>query len=64
MTRSMVADLVDAALELPVAPSFTRVGYTVRRHLEHWAPIGHVDGAPVVVVTGASSGLGRAAGVS
>lgn len=51
--------LVDAALEASVVGSFTRVGYSVRRRLERWAPPARLDGR-VAVVTGATSGLGLA----
>lgn len=51
---------VDAALELTVAGSFSRVGYTTRRRLESWEPIPDMTGR-TVVVTGATSGIGRAA---
>lgn len=52
---------VDAALEVAVVPSFSRIGITVRQRLEGWEPppAGALDGE-VVVVTGATSGLGRA----
>jgi dehydrogenase/reductase SDR family member 12 len=56
------ATVVDAALELPVGPSFTNIGYAARRHLFHWTELGsyHLRGR-VMAVTGATSGLGRAA---
>jgi hypothetical protein len=38
-----IADLLDTALEVPIAPSFTRIGYTVRSHAEHWPAIESYD---------------------
>jgi len=60
-SRSLrLAGVTDAVLEWSVAGSFTRIGPIVRRRLEHWA-----DPVPrpgrVVVVTGATSGLGKEA---
>jgi NAD(P)-dependent dehydrogenase (short-subunit alcohol dehydrogenase family) len=52
--------LVDAALEATVAGSFSRVGYDVRSRLEHWEAPDGLAGR-VAIVTGASSGIGRAA---
>jgi dehydrogenase/reductase SDR family protein 12 len=55
----LVARVVDASMESTVVPSFTRIGLDVRRRLFHWAPLPRVGGR-VMVVTGATSGLGFA----
>jgi NAD(P)-dependent dehydrogenase (short-subunit alcohol dehydrogenase family) len=57
-----IARLVDQALELPVVTSFTRLGPAVRSRLGGWQALDdyRLDGQ-VVVVTGATSGLGLAA---
>jgi dehydrogenase/reductase SDR family member 12 len=56
-----VAGVVDTLLEVPVVTSFTRVGYDVRSRLAHWTPLSSYDlEGRVVLVTGATSGLGRA----
>ncbi len=57
--HSRLPRLVDAALEVSVAGSFSRVGCAVRGRLEHWGPPAGLAGR-VVIVTGASSGIGRA----
>lgn len=55
------SDAVDSAMEAAVVPSFSRIGYEVRRRLDRWAPVSELDGAGrTVVVTGANSGLGYA----
>jgi NAD(P)-dependent dehydrogenase (short-subunit alcohol dehydrogenase family) len=53
-------DLVDAALELAVVPSFSAIGPRVRRRLWGWtdAPEGALAGR-TALVTGATGGLGR-----
>ena len=53
---------VDALLELSIGGSFSRLGYVVRQHVEHWSDPGRLDDK-VMIVTGASSGIGQAAAV-
>lgn len=56
------ARAIDAALEFPIAPSFTRIGYEARRRAFGWAPVqSHDMSGRLAVVTGATAGLGRAA---
>jgi len=57
---SSTADLVDRVAETLVVPSFTRLGYDMRSRLDGWRPLDDHDlRGRVVVVTGATSGLGR-----
>lgn len=54
--------LIDAALEGPVVPSFTKIGYGVRSRLYDWTPLDSYDlTGETIVLTGGTSGLGRAA---
>jgi dehydrogenase/reductase SDR family protein 12 len=54
--------LTDAALEALVVPSFTRIGYDVRRRLFDWESLDELSmRGKVVAVTGATSGLGELA---
>jgi dehydrogenase/reductase SDR family protein 12 len=57
-----VADFLDGVMELAVAPSWSRLGYLARRRLYHWddLPLPRLDDH-VIVLTGFTSGLGRAA---
>ncbi len=57
-----LATVVDAALELSVVGSFSRVGPAVRSRLEDWSPPpADALAGRTVLVTGPTSGLGRAA---
>jgi dehydrogenase/reductase SDR family member 12 len=53
--------LIDDALEIAVVPSFSRIGYAVRRRLYGWRPFpADVLAGQTVLITGPTSGLGRA----
>ena len=53
--------LIDDALEIAVVPSFSRIGYVVRRRLFSWTlpAAGSLRGR-TILITGPTSGLGRA----
>jgi dehydrogenase/reductase SDR family member 12 len=51
--------VVDAALEVTVAPSFTRIGHAVRRNVDGWEDLSRYDlRGRRVLVTGSTSGIG------
>ncbi|MGA2805993.1 MAG: SDR family NAD(P)-dependent oxidoreductase, partial [Acidimicrobiales bacterium] len=58
--RRALAKVVDAAAEATVVASFSRVGIALRRRLEGWSDPPTMHGQ-VVIVTGATSGIGLAA---
>lgn len=52
--------LLDTAMDRTVLPGYTSLGYRARRALRHDPELPRIDGR-VVLVTGATAGLGRAA---
>lgn len=59
--RSVLAEVADAALEVTVVGSFSRLGFEARRRLFGWTdPSAGSLAGQVALVTGASSGLGLA----
>ena len=57
--RSKVGDLVDRALDLTVAPGYSKIGFEVRERI--WARERLELDGKVAIVTGATSGIGEAA---
>lgn len=57
-----LAALLDTIIEAPIVPSFTRIGYDARSRLEGWRDLDEYDLTDrVMLVTGATSGIGKAA---
>jgi len=54
-----VTSLIDKTLDTAIAPGFSNIGFRVRRR--SWEPITESLSGKTVVVTGATSGLGKAA---
>lgn len=55
------AALLDKGLEAPVVTSFSRLGYEARKRIENWEEIDKDLGGAVILLTGATSGIGKAA---
>ncbi len=56
-------ELLDAALEATIVASFSRVGVALRRATQDWRPVASMEGR-TMLVTGASSGIGRASALA
>ncbi len=60
---TVIGEALDSVLEASIVGSFSRAGYLLRRRVGHFAPLARLEGR-VVLVTGASSGIGRAAALA
>lgn len=61
-SRRLLADVIDGLLGVTVVGSFSKIGFVVRRRIGPWAEPPLLAGK-LFVVTGASSGIGRAIAV-
>ncbi|MHB1925532.1 MAG: SDR family NAD(P)-dependent oxidoreductase, partial [Acidimicrobiales bacterium] len=53
--------VIDAALEIPIVPGWTNLGYRIRRNLWAWGdPASGSMSGSWALVTGGTSGIGRA----
>src|ERR1700733_11351956 len=62
IARRGLAKAVDAVLELSVVGSFSRAGFVIRHKLEEWSDPGCLEDK-TMIVTGASSGIGKAVAI-
>ena len=57
-----VRSIADGLIEAPIVTSFTRLGFAARQRLANWSSLDDYDLTDrVIVITGATSGLGAAA---
>jgi dehydrogenase/reductase SDR family member 12 len=61
--RQALAKGIDGLLEFTIVGSFSRLGFEIRRRTEEWTAPPRLDGK-IMVVTGASSGIGQAAALA
>lgn len=60
----MLRRVVDGVMEGTIVPSFSKAGYWMRRRLYDWDPVDVDLSGRTVLLTGATSGIGRAAAVA
>lgn len=60
--EQLLQPVLEAGLEVSIVGSYSRLGYELRRHLEHFTEVGEAGAlaGKVAVITGGSSGIGLA----